>query len=143
MKKLTVILLFGILFAFTAKAQGDWKQIYSEKGITISCMETDCKNQMGHIQHTYLLKFENTNATVKSVEWNYQLIDNTGKCTGCSSNSAEQHRTIKITGNETITADCLPKSRNDIRIAMRFLDIKTAKEIMEVKVVNVNVSDLN
>lgn len=140
MKKATLFLI--VLFvSMGAFAQTDWKQIYSENGISISVREDNCKGKTGHTEHIFFVKVQNSNSQPRTVEWDYILTDNNGKCIGCNSETKENRRIIKIAGNQTIEAACDPGSRNDMKVVMNFLDIKLVREIKEVKVSNIAVKE--
>lgn len=138
MTKIASVFL-GLLFlcSFT---NNEWQTIYNESGVQVSMMEADCKLETSSNQKWLLIKISNTTSSPKIVEWDLEPISDAGKCVGCG--TTENHRLVKIAANETLEGKCSIKTPQELKFALRMLDVKTVSGIKDVKITNVKVSEL-
>ena len=130
----------ALFFTQVSIAQTEWSKIFEKDGVTISSKEMVCKVEIGHTQLRYLIMVENTTSQTKTIEWDLELKDQNGVCFTCNG-SKEHHKIVKIAPGEILDGSI--SKQQDLYVVMKFLDIKVARELSEVKLENFKVTDFN
>lgn len=138
MKRIISVLLIVIMFS--SFALNEWETVFNQDGIQLSTREADCKLETGSNQKWLLVKVQNNSPFAKIVEWDIESFNTEGKCINCG--TKENHRLLKIGPNESIEGICSIKTVQELKFAMKMLDIKTVSGVKEVKLVNIKVTNV-
>ncbi|CAN5355966.1 hypothetical protein BH09BAC1_BH09BAC1_30650 [soil metagenome] len=136
MMKLLLTVLIGVLFTFSAFAQGDWTDFYKDQIATIQYRYMDChRPEDGIHRQEILLRFANLTQKAVTITYHKQISYNNNPA---NQPSAENTFTVTLKPGEVLEGSCGLKDKR-LYIFVKMLDgtsqsVLTAFDLVNIKV---------
>lgn len=131
------LLSFGSLHA--QESNPAWK-LYAEKdGVKIEYRQSDCHIDNSFHQSWYLIRLTNSNTSSVYVNYDMDLYYNE-VCKTCGKNEYKYGQ--KLAANEVMEGICDFKTLPNLKIFIKFLDIKNKQTLTDFRLSNIKVTKL-
>lgn len=141
MKKIIAIALtlFSFGFLYAQESSSPWSFYNEKEGVKIEYRQSDCHIDNSFHQSWYLIRLTNSNASSVYINYDMDLYYNE-VCKTCNKNEYKYGQ--KLAANEMIEGRCDFETFPNLKIFIKFLDIKNKQILTDFKLSNIKVTKL-